>query len=182
MNLKQLMNNTNYMHSRNVARLSALLAKEAGYPAQEVDLIEQVALFHDVGKTDIPQNILNKPDRLTPEEFEIVKTHTAIGREQILSAAEILFLAARTAYEHHERLDGHGYLNLTEQEIHPYSKLIAVADVFDALYSKRAYKEAWSINDISEYFHGQAGKQFDDSLVTLFFSILQEVLSVYHAA
>jgi len=182
MTLTQLMENTNFKHSRNVARLSLLLAEKAGYSVAEAELIGQAALFHDIGKTAIPAEVLNKPGRLTPEEFEIVKTHSAIGQQQINAAARTLFFAARAAREHHERLDGFGYHNLTENEIHPYSKVIAVADVFDALYSKRSYKEAWSLDSISSHFHDQAGKHFDRSLVVLLFNIIDEVLLIYNPA
>jgi HD-GYP domain-containing protein (c-di-GMP phosphodiesterase class II) len=149
MNLRQLVENTEFEHSKNVARISELLALRAGYAESEAAVIAQAALCHDVGKTGIPAYILNKPSSLTREEFEIVKTHTDIGHEQIMTVAEVLSAAARTAREHHERPDGNGYLRLSEREIHPYAKLVAIADVFDALYSKRAYKEAWGLSDIS---------------------------------
>ncbi len=179
MDLLQLIESTQFDHSKNVARLCRLLAERAGYSAEETSLIGMLALFHDVGKTGIPTEILNKPGPLTPEEYDVVKTHIIIGRDKIQSVAELLMIAARTAYEHHERIDGNGYLHLTESEIHPYSKLIAICDVFDALYSRRAYKSQWAIDDISEYFRAQTGKHFDGSLVSIFFGALDEILKLY---
>jgi HD-GYP domain-containing protein (c-di-GMP phosphodiesterase class II) len=179
MDLLRLIESTNFDHSKNVSRMCGLLAKRAGYSIAEADIIEQLGLLHDIGKTGIPVEILLKPGPLTEDEFEIVKTHTQLGRNMIGSVADSLQIAARTAYEHHERVDGGGYLHLTGSEIHPYSKLIAVCDVFDALYSKRSYKSAWSIRDISQHFREQAGKHFDGSLVEVLFDAMEDVLRIY---
>lgn len=179
MKLDALVEETQYQHSHMVSKISALLAESAGYAPDEVTLIEQAALYHDIGKNDIPRDILNKPGSLTPEEFALVKTHTAHGYNRITDAIGAMSVAAEVCREHHERQDGSGYNGLTDAEIHPYTKLIAVADVFDALYSKRAYKEAWSIPEIQEYFQAQTGVQFEPEMVTLLFSLLEKVLSLY---
>jgi HD-GYP domain-containing protein (c-di-GMP phosphodiesterase class II) len=176
--LKQLIESADFAHSKNVSALSRLLALKAGYSEREADVIAQAALFHDVGKDAIPADILNKPGRLTPEEYALVRTHTAIGRDRITEAAEILSAAARAAAEHHERPDGLGYHRLSGREVHPYSPLIAVADVFDALYSKRVYKEAWAVADILAYFESQAGKQFEKAAVRLLFESIEEVIAL----
>ncbi len=177
--LQRLMDGAKYNHSRQVSIISELLAKKAGLSPFERRVVSQAALLHDVGKEEIPRRILNKPAALTPEEFEIVKTHTAIGFERIAEAAQILTVAAVIAREHHEHENGHGYYHMTGTDIHPYAKLVAVADVFDALYSRRAYKDPWSVEKIRAYFTEQAGKQFDTDTVVLLFGILDEILPLY---
>lgn len=179
MNLKEIVDSSKYEHSQRVAQISALLAQKAGYRQSEVLLIEQAALYHDIGKEAIPTTILNKPGRLTPEEFAIIKTHTDKGHEQLMEGARILSIAAEIAKTHHERPDGSGYLHLPGREIHPYASLISVADVFDALISKRVYKDAWDVDDICALFQQQAGLQFEQEYVHLLFSLLDEVLALY---
>ena len=181
MNIETLINHTCYAHSRQVSKISALLAENAGYSPDETSLIEQAALYHDIGKTDIPENILNKPGSLTPEEFAVVKTHTVLGYAQITDTINILTIAADVCRDHHERPDGAGYGGVSGRNIHPYTKLITVADVFDALYSKRAYKEAWGMTEIQSFFQAQAGTQFDSGLVMLLFSIIDKILPLYLA-
>jgi len=172
LNLAILAENTCFEHSKQVSKLSALLAQLAGYSAEEVSVIEQAALYHDIGKVSIPPEILNKPAQLTPEEFAIVKTHTQSGHDQISEAIKVLTVAAIVAQEHHERVDGSGYMCLPGKEIHPYAKLIAVADVYDALLSKRVYKRGWCDTEIRQYFKEQSGKQFDADAVSLLFALL----------
>jgi len=180
MTLETLINHTCFTHSRQVSKISALLAECAGYSPDETALIEQAALYHDIGKTDIPEQILNKPGALTREEFAIVKTHTELGFNKITETVHILTVAADICRDHHERPDGAGYGGIKDRDIHPYTKLISVADVFDALYSKRAYKEAWDIDKIRGFFHEQSGAQFDAGIVMLLFSVLDKVLPLYH--
>ena len=178
--LQKLMDSTQDGHSRRVSLISGLLAEKAGYPKAEIEIITQAALLHDVGKIAIPGYILNKPSGLTPDEYEIIKSHTTTGYKQLNEAARILALAAVAARQHHEHTDGYGYPDgINGSEIHPYSKLIAVADVFDALYSRRAYKEPWEIERIRAYFTEQAGKQFDRELAMLLLSIIADVQAVY---
>lgn len=181
MNLKQIVDSTNYAHSQRVAQISALLAQRAGYHPSEIEVIEQAALFHDIGKDAIPKSIMNKPGRLTPEEFAIVKTHTEKGYEQLSDAVRVLAISAEIAKTHHERPDGNGYMQLPGREIHPYASLISVADVFDALYSKRVYKPSWGVGDICTHFRQQSGAQFDQEFVALLLSVLDEVLCLYQS-
>ena len=179
MNLRQLVENSDFDHSKYVAKISTLMAEKAGFSQSEVSVIEQAALYHDIGKSSIPLAILNKPGKLTPQEFELVRTHTAIGFQQIMDAVHVLSIASIVAREHHEREDGTGYMCLPGSDIHPYAKLISVADVFDALASRRAYKEPWSIADICDYFREGAGKQFDACFVNLLLGLLEDIKALY---
>lgn len=180
MDLQTLMADTRFDHSRQVAKISGLLAKGAGYSPEVTALITQAAAFHDVGKSAIPKKILDKPGSLTPEEFEIVKTHTEIGYKQISDAIEILTMAAVMCRDHHEWIDGtKGYAGLKGSGIHSHVRLLCVADVFDALYSRRPYKEPWSINEICSYFKNQAGRQFDARFVDLLLIMLDDILLLY---
>jgi putative nucleotidyltransferase with HDIG domain len=181
MNLDALVESACYTHSRQVSKICAMLAEKAGDPPEEAAVIEQAALYHDIGKTDIPAWILNKPGALTPEEYSVVKTHTALGYNRIMDAISVLSVAADVCRDHHERPDGAGYERRAGVELHPYTKLISTADVFDALYSKRAYKEAWDIARIREFFLAQSGTQFDAGAVQLLFSAIDNVLSLYEA-
>lgn len=179
MNLTELTASTNYDHSRNVSIISGVLAKHIGYVAEEIAIIEEAALYHDIGKQEIPASILRKPGALTPQEFEIIKTHTRIGCDRIAEALRLLSAAATVAAEHHEKLDGSGYMGLSGAEIHPYAKLVAVADVFDALLSRRAYKPAWEPGEVLQYMHGQAGTHFDREIVAVLLAHADEIMRIY---
>lgn len=179
MNMDKLLQSTQFDHSRQVAKLSRLLAGLAGYSPAETEVIGQAALFHDIGKTAIPASILNKPGALTQEEYAIIKTHTVIGQERLAQAVQTLAAAIIVAQQHHERLDGSGYLRMEDKDIHPYAKLIAVADVFDALVSRRSYKEPWSIDRTGAYLQDLAGIQFECRIVTLLLSNIDQVLALY---
>lgn len=179
MDLFTLVDSINFEHSQTVSEISRLMAGKAGFSETECQVIAQAALCHDVGKSAIPADILNKPASLTPAEYEIVKTHTTAGYEQITHAMQTLSTAAIVALQHHEHIDGLGYHHLAGDDIHPYAKLVAVADVFDALYSRRSYKEPWGLDRIKDYLAQQAGRQFDKATVSLLFSILGDVMLLY---
>lgn len=179
MNLLKLIRNADTEHSRRVSQITGLMARRAGYSQAESRMIEQAALFHDAGKAAIPQSILNKPSSLTPAEISLVKTHTSAGAFQLSDAVRILSLATILAEQHHEHIDGNGYHHLSGDEIHPYAKLVACADVFDALYSRRAYKEPWSVESIKDYFAAKSGKQFDSKMTLLLLSIIDDILTLY---
>lgn len=180
MNLQNLEILTHYDHSRKVSQISGMLAKSAGFSPCEAGIIEQAAAFHDVGKNCVPQSILQKNGALTPEEYEIVKTHTALGAQQISDALRILVAADTMAAFHHERLDGKGYpYGLGGKEIHPYARLVAVADVFDALLSKRSYKSPWQLGDVCGYMRQNAGTQFDREYVELLLGLIDTVAALY---
>gem|GEM_PF-1199053 len=176
--LEQLIANTNYDHSRYVAKISRIIAMKAGYSIAEAEIIEQAGLLHDVGKSSISPHILNKPGILTAVEYETVKKHTESGYQQIMDVIKTLTIAASVVKEHHERLDGSGYMSLSNGNISPYSRLIAVADVFDALISKRVYKESWNINSVIQYLTAH-DNYFDHIIVICLVSVINELISLY---
>jgi len=179
MDLDSLIKHTCFGHSRQVSKISALLAESSGFSPDDTSVIEQAALYHDIGKSDIPEQILNKPGALTPDEFEVVKTHTVNGYNKITNTISVLNVAAEVCRDHHERLDGTGYGGIAGPGIHPFVKLISVADVFDALYSKRSYKAAWGVPEILVYFKEQSGTQFDSEVVLLLSSVIDRILPLY---
>ncbi|NLY79502.1 MAG: HD-GYP domain-containing protein [Lysinibacillus sp.] len=131
-----------FHHSFNVALYSIAIAKELGYGVEDLRTIGTGALLHDVGKMVVPVKILQKPCQLTDEEYEIMKQHTRYGFDILRNLHTVSLLVAHCAFQHHERLDGSGYpRGLVDYEIHPYAKIIAVADVFDAVTSERVYRE-----------------------------------------
>ncbi len=157
-------------HVKRVAEYSWLLARLYGLSLRECDMLRDVSPMHDIGKIGIADAILHKPDRLTDEEMDVMKTHVQIGYD-ILESSELPLLqaAAIVAHEHHEKYDGTGYpRGLKGEEIHIYGRITALADVFDALGSKRVYKEAWDDAHILELFEAQKAKHFDPLLVDLF--------------
>jgi putative two-component system response regulator len=169
-------------HSKNVARISGMLAERAGYGPAEVSVISQAAALHDIGKIAIPRSILDKPAALTPEEYTIIKRHTVVGFKQITDSIRILMAAAVICKEHHEWPGDatRGYIGLKGEEIHPYARIVALADVYDALAEIRPYrKEPWSAGGIRGYFEDQAGKQFDSFLVREFLGMTDEISKLY---
>lgn len=167
-------------HVKRVAKYSYILAKLAGLDEDEAGLIEMASPMHDIGKIAIPDAILNKPGKLTADEFDIMKTHAAIGHEILShSKRKIIQAAAIVAGEHHEKWDGSGYpKGMKGEEIHIYGRITAIADVFDALGSDRCYKDAWELGKILELFENESGKHFDPKLVELFFTNLDMFLKV----
>ena len=131
-----------YQHSFQVTLYSLAIAKELGYSSNDLRNIGIGAMLHDVGKLMVPTSILLKPGRLSDEEYETMKHHTTYGFDILRNLHTISLLVAHCAFQHHERLDGSGYpRGLVDYEIHPYAKVIAVADVFDAVTSNRVYRE-----------------------------------------
>jgi putative two-component system response regulator len=161
-------------HTERVGQMSALIARELGQPDEEVALIRRAAPLHDVGKIGIPDSILMKLGKLTESEFALVKTHTTIGA-RILSGSRfrILNVAEDIAFSHHERWDGDGYAGLAGEDIPLVGRIVAVADVFDALTQKRPYKEAWPIEAAIDEIDRQRGRQFDPTLVDAFLRVIQ---------
>jgi putative two-component system response regulator len=161
-------------HTERVGQMAALLARQIGLPDSQVSLIRRAAPLHDVGKIGIPDSVLLKLGKLTAEEFEVVKTHTTIGA-RILSGSRftILRLAEEIAFNHHERWDGDGYVGMAGSAIPLTGRIVAVADVFDALTQKRPYKAAWSVNDAIGEIDRQRGRQFDPTLVDAFMRVIE---------
>jgi PAS domain S-box-containing protein len=169
-----------YQHTERVGHVAAKLALELGLPAGQVTLLRQAAPLHDVGKLAIPDCILLKAGKLTPEEFEVMKTHAALGSRLLSSGSSpVLQMAAVIAATHHERWDGGGYPNRLPGETIPLvGRIVAVADVFDALTHDRPYKRAWPVEDaIAEIGRG-AGGQFDPRVVTAFLALRDTLASV----
>ena len=166
-------------HCHRVAALSRLLAELTGHGGKELQTIYQSAMLHDIGKMAIPLDILHKPEPLTAEERAVIQTHAGIGADMLKRTAPVLPTAAVVARQHHERLDGSGYLGLREKEIHPHARLIAVADVFDALISPRPYKGPWSVPSICAYLDERADIQFDAGVTGTLLSNLDRVLELY---
>ena len=160
-------------HTQRVGQMSALLARQLGLPDSQVSLIARGAPLHDVGKIGVPDTILLKMGKLTTEEFEVVKTHTAIGA-RILSGGKfpLLRLAEEIAFTHHERWDGNGYAGIRGADIALAGRIVAVADVFDALTQQRPYKPAWPVGDAIGEIDRQRGKQFDPEVVDAFLRVI----------
>lgn len=167
-------------HVKRVAEYSKLLALHSGMHEYEAELLKQASPMHDIGKIGIPDAILNKPGKLTKEERKIMDTHAKLGFDMLShSDKELLQKAAIVAYQHHEKWDGSGYPNaLKGEEIHIYGRISAIADVFDALGSDRAYKKAWDDEKIFELFREQSGKHFDPTLIEIFFNNIKDFLEI----
>jgi putative two-component system response regulator len=136
--------------------------------------------MHDVGKIGIPDYILLKPARLTPEEFGVMKGHARLGFELLKeSGSEILRAGAEVAISHHEKFDGSGYpYGLKGRDIPLFGRIAAVADVFDALTSKRPYKKAWSLEEACRYLENGRGNHFDPLCVEAFLAGMDHVLDI----
>jgi putative two-component system response regulator len=157
-------------HTQRVAATAARLGRRLGVEDRAVELIRHAAPLHDIGKIAIPDYILLKPDKLTEEEYEVVKTHAGIGAE-ILSGGEsqLLRVAAEIASSHHERWDGTGYpRGLAGEDIPIAGRLVAVADVFDILVHERPWKEGWSVEDAADELRRSAGTHFDPGVIEAF--------------
>lgn len=167
-------------HVKRVAEYSRLLGLKAGMSEEEADLLYAASPMHDIGKVGIPDSILTKPGKLDEGEWEVMRSHCDIGFN-ILKKSErpILKAAAIISYEHHEKWDGSGYpRRLKEEEIHIFGRITAIADVFDALGTKRVYKEAWELDEVLEYFRNESGKHFDPSLTKLLLDNISEFLII----
>lgn len=156
-------------HVKRVALYTDIICKGLGMSDEESWKISQASKMHDVGKIIVPLEILEKPGKLTAEEFALVKKHTDYGRKMLEnSPGELMQLGAIIAYQHHERWDGTGYHGMKGEEIHPAARCVALADVFDALVSKRPYKEAWPLEKVKEEIAAQRGRQFAPDVVDVF--------------
>jgi putative two-component system response regulator len=153
--------------------MSSLLARQLGLPDSQVSLIARAAPLHDVGKIGVPDTILLKMGKLTSAEFEVVKQHTAIGA-RILSGGKfpLLRLAEEIAFTHHERWDGDGYANIRGHDIPLCGRIVAVADVFDALTQQRPYKPAWPVAEAIAEIDRQRERQFDPGVVDAFLRVV----------
>jgi len=157
-------------HVKRVAEISKLLARLYGMSKEEAELIKLASPMHDIGKVAIPDAILLKPAKLTEEEFERMKEHAAIGYHLLKnSERRIIKASAIIAHQHHEKWNGRGYpQGLKGEDIHPYGRISAIADVFDALASVRYYKPAWDYERIINLFREERGQHFDPKMTDIF--------------
>jgi putative two-component system response regulator len=168
------------LHVIRMSNYSMLLGKAFGMSDVEAELLLHAAPMHDVGKIGIPDSILLKPGKLNEEEWTIMRRHPLIGAEIIGEhKSQLLQWARIIALTHHEKWDGSGYPNnLSGKDIPLIGRIVAIADVFDALTTERPYKLAWPVQDALNYLDENRGKHFDPVLIKLFFSVLPAILQV----
>ncbi len=168
------------LHIVRMSQVSALLARSMGWTEDMCELMLHASPMHDIGKIGIPDAILLKPGRLTPDEFEVMKTHTTMGADMMSgNESELLNLARTIAQTHHEKWDGTGYpKGLAGEDIPLAGRIVAVADVFDALTSSRPYKKPWPVEQAVAFVKENAGRHFDPTVVTHFELRLTEILAI----
>ncbi|MGE3151875.1 MAG: HD domain-containing phosphohydrolase [Nitrospiraceae bacterium] len=167
-------------HIQRMSRYCELLARRFGVPDEQCDLIRTASPMHDIGKIGIPDHILLKPGKFTPEEFSIIAQHAEIGY-RILSGsdAELLKVAAVIAWTHHERFDGTGYpRKLQGTDIPLEGRITAIADSFDALTTQRVYKPAYAVSHVVDLMRQQRGAHFDPGLLDVFLDSMEDVLRI----
>lgn len=158
-----------FSHSLHVTIYTIGIAMELKFTDEQLFEIGLGAILHDVGKIMVPKQILEKTDPLTTEEFQLIKEHSKAGFDLLFNAANISSVTAYCAFQHHERLNGSGYpQGLLDHQIHPYAKILAVADVFDAVTSNRVYRKAMLPHEGLEILYKGAGTLFDKKIVELF--------------
>lgn len=162
-------------HSMNVSCLSMALAESLGYGPTDVRLIGEAALLHDVGKARIPLEVLNKPGKLTDEEWQVIQMHTVEGARMLLETGPRMDLAATVAYEHHLSWQGEGYPQLAiPRQPHRVSRLIQVCDVFDALRTRRPFRPPWPQGRATSYLKDRSGTYHDPEFVDAFLAMIKE--------
>jgi putative two-component system response regulator len=168
-------------HVKRMSKYSYILAKASGMNEEAAELLMSAAPMHDIGKIGVPDHILKKPSQLDDDEWITMKDHATFGSEILEEENPSLLMetAKIVALTHHEKWDGSGYPSgLKGTEIPLVGRIVAIADVFDALTSKRPYKRAWSIDSAIELIQNESGKHFDPTLVTCFIEQLDEVLEI----
>lgn len=171
----------NHNHIYRVSKISSILAEAYGFSKKEIDLITLTAPLHDIGKISIPDEILLKPGKLTFEEFEEMKKHSINGYSMINvnNKSSVFSVAGEIALHHHEKWNGLGYPDkLKGEEISKFSRIVSVADVFDALAHKRAYKDAWSIKEIKAFMLEEKGESFEPLIVDLLLENMEKILKI----
>lgn len=166
------------LHINRVSRYCRVIAEASGLSEDFTEMIALASPLHDVGKIGIPDQILLKPGKLTSAEFEVIKTHCVIGRDILKSSSwSVLQLAQSIAMTHHEKWSGTGYpQGLRDAEIPIEGRITAIADVFDALSTKRPYKDAWPLEKCVAQINDESGKHFDPDLVRAFNAALPHIL------
>ena len=170
-------------HIKRVSEYVRIMTRTLGYSREEADDFALSAMLHDIGKMSIPEEIIDKPDKLTDEEYNMMKSHVLAAEDYIVdSDSAIMENARRIAREHHERWDGTGYLGMKEDEINELAAVTAIADVFDVLVSRRSYKESWTLEEAYNEIVSQDGKQFSPKAIQAFkqsYDDIVEILAVY---
>lgn len=162
-----------FTHSVNVSVLAIAIGRRLGASAQDMNELGFAGLLHDIGKMRIPEHILNKPDKLTPEEYEVMKQHTTRGYDYLRKDTKISKDVLAAVKYHHEKSDGTGYPDgLTENNIPKYAKILSIADVYDAITSERVYHKGMLPNEAVKAIFGWAGKHFNNALVKFFISTM----------
>jgi response regulator RpfG family c-di-GMP phosphodiesterase len=167
-------------HVRRMSEICHMLALESGMPEEETAVLKHAAPMHDIGKIATPDAVLLKPGKLDAAEWEIMKQHPGVGLS-ILDGSQrpILKAAAVIAHQHHEKYDGSGYpQGLKGEEIHLYARIVAVADVFDALMHKRCYKDAWPVQEVINHLREVAGKHLDPRYVEVMVNNIDKALAI----
>ena len=165
-------------HSLNVSVLTMALAESLGLAADDVRTFGIAGLLHDLGKVNVPQDILNKPGKLTDQEREVMQQHPTAGAKLIIESGRRLDLAAAVAHEHHIMINGHGYPKRHyDRDCHKASKLVHVCDVFDALRTRRPYRDAWESARALTYIEERAGTEFEPEAATAFVTMMRKAES-----
>jgi len=170
-------------HLVRMADYTTEIAHALKLPEKDIELLKYASPMHDIGKLVIPDEILRKTKGLTPEEKEVVKKHTMLGADIFQGSRSVLLKAARDiCMTHHERYDGKGYpRGLKGEEIPLFGRIVALADVFDALTSKRPYKKAYGFETAVEMIKKQSGKQFDPKIVAAFLKVKDKIKGIWQA-
>ena len=168
------------LHVIRMSHYSRVLALAAGFSEAQAEELLNAAPMHDVGKIGIPDAVLRKPGKLDGEEWEVMKQHAQIGADIIGEhPSGLLRMAREIALNHHEKWDGSGYpRGISGAEIPVEARIIAIADVFDALTSERPYKKAWPVEEAMQLLREQSGRHFDPELVELFLGQLPAILEI----
>jgi len=167
-------------HITRISRYSALIAQKLGLKDSEIQNILYAAPMHDVGKIGVPEHILLKPGKLSDAEFEVVKTHTTIGAKILAnSKAEVLQIAQKIAIAHHEKWNGKGYpQGLSGKKIPLTARIVAIVDTFDALTTRRPYKDPYPVEVACDIIRKETGQHFDPDVVEVFLEHIDEVLAI----
>lgn len=165
---------TTFTHSANVALYTTMLAKGLGFSVKDITQVTAGGLLHDLGKLEIPESILCKPGRLNEEEFRIIQMHPTLGYRRLVHREDLTYGQLMMVYQHHERLDGSGYpVGVPAAEIHPWAKLCAIVDVFEAVTSIRPYRKPMPHGEAIELLRRDAGKELDKEMVQCWASTIQ---------
>ena len=169
-------------HLKRMSHYSRIIAQYLGLSETEQELIYYASPMHDIGKIGISDSILLKPGKFTPEERKVMEQHTTIGAEILANSdSSLLKKSAAIALSHHEKYDGSGYPNgLQAEQIPLEGRIVALADVFDALSSRRVYKAAWNLEDVYRLVDESTGTHFDPQVVAAFYAGQEEILDIYH--